>query len=129
MLQITPLYLAVAVAMYSLMAFRVIGIRRGRRISLGDGGQPDFQRLIRGHANFAEYAPLALVALSAAELSGAPPLALHAAGMALIAGRALHAYCFLFLESGMPYRVAGMALTFTSLWMSAGAALSMALGH
>ena len=72
MLTVTPVYLAAAAALYSFIAFTVIGNRRGRRISIGDGGQADFTRIIRGHANFAEYAPLALLSIGVAELSGVP---------------------------------------------------------
>lgn len=127
MFAVTPIYVAIAVVMYSVMSFRVIGGRYAHRVSLGDGDKPQLTRLIRGHANFAEYAPLALIALGAAELTHAPAVLLHAGGATLVLGRALHAYCFLFTESGMRSRRYGMILTLASLWISAGAALWMAL--
>lgn len=127
MLSITPIYLAAAVAMYSFMAFTIIANRRKRLISIGDGDQKDFARIIRGHANFAEYAPLTLLAIGVAELTGAPHLLLHACGVALLIGRGLHAYCFLYTPVGMKQRVTGMVLTFISLWIASAAALLMIL--
>jgi len=123
MLSVTPIYLACAVALYSFMAFAVIGHRRRRRISIGDGGKKDFARIIRGHANFAEYVPLALLAIGVAELSGVAPAPLHICGIMLLLGRGLHAYCFLFTPVGMKLRVSGMVLTFFALWTASAAAL------
>lgn len=127
MLTITPIYLAIAVALYSFIAFTVIANRRRRRISIGDGGKQDFARIIRGHANFAEYAPITLLAIGVAELTGVPALVLHFCGVLLIAGRGLHAYCFLFTTIGMKLRVSGMMMTFFALWTAAAAAVLYAL--
>lgn len=127
MLTITPVYLAIAVALYSFIAFTVIAHRRRRRISIGDGGKPDFARIVRGHANFAEYAPMTLLAIGVAELAGVPALVLHLSGILLIAGRGLHAYCFLFTPIGMKLRVSGMMMTFFALWTAAATAVLYAL--
>ncbi len=129
MITVTPIYLAVAVVLYSVMAVTIIAIRRKRRISIGDGAQQDFARIIRGHGNFAEYVPIALLALVIAELSGVPAVVLHGCGIVLIIGRSLHAYCFLCTPSGLNSRVSGMILTFLSLWVSTGAALWMTFAH
>lgn len=123
MLSVTPIYLAAAVALYSFMAFTIIANRRKRQISIGDGNQKDFARVIRGHANFAEYAPLTLLAIGVAELTGTAHLLLHTCGVMLLVGRGLHAYCFLFTPIGMKLRVTGMVLTFISLWTASAAAL------
>ncbi len=125
MLSVTPIYLAAAVALYSFMAFTIIANRRKRQISIGDGRQKDFARIIRGHANFAEYAPLTLLAIGVAELTGTPHLLLHICGLFLLIGRGLHAYCFLFTPIGMKSRVTGMVLTFISLWTASASALLM----
>ncbi len=127
MLTVTPVYLAIAVVLYSFIAFTVISNRRRRRISLGDGGNQDFARIVRSHGNFAEYAPLTLLAIGIAELTGAPALILHLSGILLIAGRGLHAYCFLFTPVGLKLRVSGMMLTFFALWTATGAAVLYAL--
>jgi len=127
MLSITPIYVAAAVAMYSVIAFVVISNRMRRRISIGDAGQTDFARMVRGHGNFAEYAPITLLAIGVAELAGAPASVLHACGILLLCGRGLHAYCFLFTPVGRRIRVTGMMLTFFSLWIAAGAGLFQVL--
>ena len=127
MLSITPVYLAIAVALYSFIAFNVISNRRRRRISIGDGGKQDFARIVRGHANFAEYTPITLLAIGVAELTGVPALVLHLCGVLLIAGRGLHAYCFLFTPIGMKLRVSGMMMPFFSLWTAAATAVLYAL--
>lgn len=128
MLSITPIYLAIAVALYSFMAFTVIVNRRQRRISIGDGNQQDFARITRGHANFAEYAPITLLAIGCAELAGASPAVLHLSGVMLLAGRGLHAFCFLFTSTGMKLRVSGMVLTFLALWTAAASGLMQVIG-
>lgn len=127
MLTITPIYVAAAVAMYSVIAFVVISNRIRRRISIGDAGQTDFARMVRGHGNFAEYAPITLPAIGVADLAGAPASILHACGILLLCGRGLHAYCFLFTPVGRRIRVTGMMLTFFSLWIAAGAGLFQVL--
>jgi uncharacterized membrane protein YecN with MAPEG domain len=127
MLTITPIYVAAAVAMYSVIAFVVISNRIRRRISIGDAGQTDFARMVRGHGNFAEYAPITLLAIGVADLAGAPASILHACGILLLCGRGLHAYCFLFTLVGRRIRVTGMMLTFFSLWIAAGAGLFQVL--
>lgn len=127
MISITPLYLAIAVVLYSAMAAAIIGNRRKRRISIGDGGQNDFAHLIRGHGNFAEYAPITLFAIAMAELSGVPTVVLHASGIMLILGRCLHAYWFFYRPRGLNCRVVGMLLTFFALWTASAAALWMTL--
>ena len=48
-------------------------------------------RAIRAHANFAEYAPLALLMLATLALTNTAALPIHVLGVALTLGRALHA--------------------------------------
>ena len=64
---ITPLYATLAAVILIVLALRVIGARRSRRVAIGDGADDDLARRIRAHGNFTEYAPLALVL----ELGGA----------------------------------------------------------
>ncbi len=123
MLSIAPIYIAIAVIMYSAMSSFVIVNRRKYQVSVGDGDRPAFARIMRAHGNFAEYAPLTLLAMVAAELAGAPKLIIHGAGALLLIGRALHGYCFLFTTSGMKLRVAGMMLTFFAMWTAAAAGI------
>ncbi len=125
---ITPIYIALAAVLYLAMTYFIIRNRRARRISLGDGGDQSFARHIRGHGNFAEYTPFALIALAAAELSGADAALLHVAGGLLIAGRTLHGYCFMLTPGSMALRVAGMAMTIFAIAIGSAAGLYAAVG-
>lgn len=94
-------------------------LRRGNRVSPGDGDHADLQKAIRLHGNFAEYGPLALVALALAELLGAwwPLVVLGCA--ALLVGRVLHARMFASGQHNLRFRTWGMLLTFLALAWSA----------
>ncbi len=123
MLSVTPIYLAIAVFIYSVLAFTVIYNRRRQKISIGDGGYSDLAHKIRSHGNFAEYVPLAIIALGAAEITGASHQSLHVWGGALIVGRCLHAFYFIVSPDILKIRIAGMILTFLAMWDASGAAL------
>ncbi len=123
---ITPLYASLAAAILIVLSLRVIGVRRSRRVAIGDGGDDDMARRIRAQGNFAEYTPLALVLILLLELGGVPAWQLHLLGAALILGRILHAWS-LTAHSGNG-RVTGMALTFFVLAAAALGNLKAALG-
>ena len=122
MLTVTPIYVVIAIVIYSALTYPIIRHRMTKRLSLGDGGDAAFNRKIRAHGNFAEYVPLILIAMGAAELIGAPFALLHASGIALTVGRSLHGYSLAVAERGILPRVSGMMLTLLSLWL-AGAAV------
>jgi uncharacterized membrane protein YecN with MAPEG domain len=69
------------------------------------------QRVMRGHANFAEYVPLVLVLMALLEQSGRPAALLHALGLALLAARLSHGYTFAFTEKFVAGRFFGAATT------------------
>jgi uncharacterized membrane protein YecN with MAPEG domain len=108
-------YAAALGLLFALLSVRSLLLRRRLRVALGDGGNEQLLRATRAHANFAEYAPLALLLLVLAEQAGAPGLALHALAASLVLGRALHAWGISRVPERPPYRVAGMALTLTPL--------------
>lgn len=110
MLVITPLYLGLAGLLYLGLVYRVIRLRYAQRIGVGTGDKW-LQRRIRAHANFAEYAPLALLLLVAAELQGMPALVLHGFGSALFLGRAVHAFGISQEPERLIFRQVGMVLT------------------
>lgn len=115
---IVPLYAGLLALWYLVLSFRVIGFRR-QGVSLGDGGSEAMLRVIRGHGNFAEYVPLALLLLAFLELDHADARLLHALGAALLAGRLLHGYALSYTAQFMPGRFAGTVLTFAVLLVSA----------
>lgn len=90
-LEIAALYAGVNILMLLALAVIVVSGRRRHKIRLGDGGNDDFARTVRAHANAAEYVPAALVGIVLLALfEGAPLWLLHASGVSLTAGRILH---------------------------------------
>src|SRR5882724_7128937 len=88
---ITSLY----AGLFGLMSIAVAfppGMMRGRlNISVGDGGNKDWLLAMRRHANFVEWAPLALILIALLEMNIAPKLPIHILGAALVMARASHA--------------------------------------
>jgi len=117
-MKITLLYAALLTLLYLVLTFRTILLRGKMRVALGDGGSPALQRAIRAHANFAEYAPFAIVLLFLVEAAGAGIMMIHALGLALLVGRLLHALGVSRLREPLPLRQAGMVLTTTCLFVS-----------
>ncbi|GAC1630793.1 MAG: MAPEG family protein [Nevskia sp.] len=114
---IVPFYAGLLALWFVVLSFKVIGFRR-KGASLGDGGDPLMLRAIRGHANFAEYVPLALVLLGFLEVSHYSTLLLHALGITLVVARLLHGYALSYTEKFMPGRAGGTVLTFVVLLVS-----------
>lgn len=77
--------------LFIVLSVRVIIYRRRHHIGFGSSGHPELERRARVHANFAEYAPLALLLLTMAELQGAPAMWVHLGCLSLVIGRVSHA--------------------------------------
>lgn len=127
MLVVTPIYVAACAMLLTYLAFAVVKGRRKYRILIGDNENKDFVWIRRAHGNFTETAPMVLIALGSAELAGAPALLVHACGLSLIVGRAMHAYCFLKAPKRIVYRQWGMYLTLAALLTSSAAGVAFAL--
>ncbi|SLN49749.1 Inner membrane protein YecN [Roseivivax jejudonensis] len=125
MLSVTPIYAALLTALFIALSVRVIRARQGAGVSLGHGGDPGLEARIRAQGNCAEYAPLGILLLLLAELQGAPAIALHPLGLLLLAGRVAHGLAL--TRGALGLRVAGMALTFTMLAITAAGLLLHAL--
>ncbi len=125
---IAALYAALLILLFLVLTFRALARRFASRIVLGTGGDRALERAVRVHANFAEYVPIFLAALVAAELCGAPAAALHAAGTAMLAGRLAHAVGMSWDPDITPLRAAGMVLTLLALAGAAALALGGGLG-
>ncbi len=123
-IQVVPIYAGILGLLYMTLSAYVIRNRRKRQQSIGHGGDMRFARIIRGHANFAEYVPMVLLLLLVDELLGWPHWVLHALGATLCAGRLLHAYSFALTERDLLRRVGGMVLTLTPMWIAAVLALT-----
>jgi uncharacterized membrane protein YecN with MAPEG domain len=124
---ITAFYASLLTPIFIFLAIRVIQARRGARVAIGDGGDKILLRRMRVHANFAEYVPFALLLLALAESLGTNRWLLHGLGVALVAGRVVHAIGVSQAKENLNLRTAGMAGTFTVLAGAALACLAMAV--
>ncbi len=121
---VTVIYAALLGLGFVLLSLRVIHLRRRFRVALGSGGQVLLRRAIRAQANFAEYVPLALLLLAFLESQGAPLMLVHGLGIALLAGRLLHARGLTQEPEPLRLRVYGMLLT---LAVVTGASIALLL--
>ena len=118
-MMVTPLYAGLLVLWFLVLSIRVIRRHGSGGIALGDGGDPGMLRVIRGHANFAEYVPLALLLMAILELSRFSIYVLHALGLTLLVARLLHGYALSFTQQFKFGRIAGASLTFLVLFVAA----------
>ena len=116
---VTAFYAALLAALFLFLSFRVIAQRRHARVEIGTGEDAELLRRMRVHANFAEYAPFALLLLTLAETLKAPSIWLHALGLALVAARAIHAYGLSQTPHILRFRVLGMTMTFGVIGLAA----------
>jgi uncharacterized membrane protein YecN with MAPEG domain len=114
---ITALYAAILALFVTALAINVTVNRGKLGVLVGDGGNPEMLRMIRVHANAAEYVPLALVLMLVYEINGGAHTALHVAGIALVISRVLHAWGLWKTENPNFGRVAGQAVT----WLTTAA--------
>jgi uncharacterized membrane protein YecN with MAPEG domain len=129
-LSITALYAGVLALIVLALAINVTAHRVKFGVSLGDGGKPAMLRMIRLHGNAAEYVPLALVLMGLYELNGGVHMALHAVGIALIAGRVVQTLGMWGTDVPNIGRQIGQSLTWLSvaalavlnLWQAVGRA-------
>lgn len=119
MILITSLYAGLLALLFLALSFRVVFRRREQKINLGDGGDAEMQRRVRGHGNFAEYVPLILVLIGLLELGRTTPgWLLHAMGITLLVARLLHGYALSFSKHFFFGRFVGTVLTFLLLLLA-----------
>ncbi|TJY59323.1 hypothetical protein E4T66_13060 [Sinimarinibacterium sp. CAU 1509] len=116
-MSITPLYAGLLAILFLVLSIRVIQMRTN--VSLGDGGDPNLLRRIRGHANFAEYVPLILLMMAMLEYGGMRGWLLHVIGATLLVARVLHGIALSFTTKWKFGRFYGTLLTFIVLLLSA----------
>ncbi|MGR3493436.1 MAG: MAPEG family protein [Shimia sp.] len=125
---ITALYAGLLGLVYMTLTWLVIDRRRTTGKSLGDGGDALLNRRIRGHGNFTETVPIALIMLALIEAQSAPALALHTLGLMLLIGRILHGAALMRLTPWPLGRMAGMGLSLLMIGLaSAGLLAHLAL--
>ena len=81
---------AVFAVLHAIFTLRVGGYRFSNNISLGDGGDKELLNRIRGHGNFIEQVPIALVLLLLNDLNGLSDTAMYSLGGVLLISRVVH---------------------------------------
>jgi len=119
-MQITLFYAGLLAIWFLVLSVRVIRMRGTAKINLGDGGNEAMLRRIRGHGNFAEYVPLALVLMAMLELGGLQKTVLHALGATLLTARLLHGIAFSFTQKWFVGRFLGTLATFIVIAVAGG---------
>ena len=119
----TMLYAGLAGLWLLLVSLNVVRHRARTKVGVGDGGDDGLLRAIRIQGNTVEYVPLTLLILALAEMFRAPIPVVHVIGIALLAGRVLHAIG-LSQSGGRTFgRAAGMLLTWAALLVASVLAL------
>jgi uncharacterized membrane protein YecN with MAPEG domain len=114
-MKILPLYAALLALVFVFLSVRALRLRRSLNIGIGDAGNLEMLRAMRVHSNFAEYVPISLILIFLLEEQGAHALLIHALGLCLLVGRLSHAFGVSQARENYSFRVAGMALTFTTI--------------
>lgn len=110
-IQVTALFIGLF-ALLQIPLTVMVGYRRARTgIQFFDGGDQTLLRRMRAHGNFTETVPIVLLAMGAAEITGAPAWMLWTGGLTLLVGRLMHAAILVLRGWGLP-RAIGMILTF-----------------
>ena len=121
---VTVIFIAL-LTIVQVPATLAVGIYRIKTgILLSDGGNQILLRRIRAHANFTETVPITLIAMAAADYSGAGNAMLWAGGTSLLAGRIIHYFTIALTDGQGLLRAAGMLLTFGAMLTFAGYVLA-----
>jgi uncharacterized membrane protein YecN with MAPEG domain len=120
---IVPTYAAILVLIFVFLSARVIQMRASAKIGIGTGNNPEMERRIRVHGNFAEYVPLALLLLVFMEMQQHSRYLIHILCIALIVARVVHAIGVTPVNENFPMRVASALTTFAVLAIAAIALL------
>lgn len=125
---VTAIYAALLAILLVILGGLVIRTRVRERVSLGDNGNPAMLAAMRVHANAAENIPVALLLMFLLEVNGGSVAALHAYGIALLAGRVMHAWGLSRKKTVNRWRQIGMVLTWLVILGLAVSLLVRALG-
>jgi uncharacterized membrane protein YecN with MAPEG domain len=103
--------------------------RRGLRQALGDGGQPDMERAIRRHGNYAENAAIFVVALTLLEMFGAARWIVAWPAIIFVLGRISHAIGLSQTNTINFWRIAGVIATVGPAVTVGVRLVLLAIGH
>ena len=115
---ITGTYASLLALLLVILSLRVIALRGMPALkwfAASNDSEEALARAIRAHGNLIEYAPIFLILMLVAEMSGLKDNALHSYGTVFVIARLMHGYCFGFLKHNMVLRVGGTSLTLFSI--------------
>jgi uncharacterized membrane protein YecN with MAPEG domain len=87
---VTGFYLGLLALIYATLAFQVVRLRQGNRVTFGDGENVRLRSAIRAHANFVEYVPTIALLVAMLEMSGSSTTWVHVLMGGLLVARLLH---------------------------------------
>lgn len=116
-IEITALFAAIFGVIHVLFTLRVGMYRVKNNISVGDGDDKELLKRIRGHGNFIETVPMALLLLLLNELNGLADTYLIILASTLLVARLLH-YSALALGGPQIFRPIGMIGTLLTILAS-----------
>lgn len=119
-LLITPIYAALLGLIFVVLSIKTIIIRRKNKVAVGDGNNPQLQRAMRVHANFAEYTPIAIILVGFVESLKYNEIIVHILLSLFLLGRIIHAYGLSKIDEDFRFRVFGMVLTFNVITIASG---------
>ena len=119
-LLITPIYAALLSLIFVVLSIKTIIIRRKNKVAVGDGNNPQLQRAMRVHANFAEYTPIAIILVGFVESLKYNEIIVHILLSLFLLGRIIHAYGLSKIDEDFRFRVFGMVLTFNVITIASG---------
>lgn len=125
---ITLFFAAILALFYIKLTLNVINTRKALKVAIGDGGNSQLSRVIRVHANFAEYVPLTLMLLYFLETQGAHFIVMQILGAALLIARVVHALGVREVEENLKYRVFGMFTNICIIVISSVSILLIGVG-
>jgi len=119
---VMPLYAGLLGLLFVIFTLRVAFYRVKNKVSLGDAGDKELLKRIRGQANFTETVPIALILLLLMEACGATDVWLHSLGTVLVLGRLSHYLQLTGKLKSLLFRMGGMLATLisvlvASLWL------------
>jgi uncharacterized membrane protein YecN with MAPEG domain len=115
MVPVISLYFIAGCALVQVVITNLVGFARIKNeVHFYDEGDISLRRNVRAHGNFTETVPITLMAMAAAEVSGASSAVLMAGGVCLLVGRALH-YWVIRRQGWGNVRAISMMLTFVAM--------------
>jgi uncharacterized membrane protein YecN with MAPEG domain len=96
------------------LTLRVVGLRRSKKVAIGDGDNILITRAIRAHANFTETVPISLILILILEYKEYGNIALAITSLLTLA-RLVHAYGISQVNENFKLRIFGTASTMITI--------------